>query len=424
MKDIQHKRTKPLELMWKRPIFILLALLIGWQIFGQSSEKESYINRYKDIAINEMERSGVPASIKLAQGLLESNAGKSTLARKANNHFGMKCGSQWKGRTYYKEDDDYDADGQLIKSCFRAYKNAEASYIAHSEFLRDPNKNYRYGFLFRLKPTDYKAWAKGLKKAGYATSPTYSQNLINVIESYKLYRYDQMLPGSVEEGNPEEIAAGIQRINDVKVVLANSGDTPADIALRTGVSISQLLKYNERLNSPTQDLRKNERVFLQRKRNNYRGKKKYHFVKQNESMFAIAQQYGLRLDKLLKKNRLTAGSEPAKGERIKIRGWLRVKTAPRLRSQAIPETDTNNDWDWEEESEEEPGGFDIDFGDPEEEEEEMDNEIPGQATYHVVVKGDTLFGLARKYSTSVEGIKELNNLSGNGISVGQRLRVK
>ncbi|MEM9261275.1 MAG: glucosaminidase domain-containing protein, partial [Bacteroidota bacterium] len=164
--------------------------------FVFSLDQERYIKRYKDIAIREMERSGVPASIKLAQGILESDSGKSRLASAANNHFGIKCGSQWKGEEYYKRDDDYDDNGQLIKSCFRKYRNPDASYVAHSEFLRDPAKSFRYGFLFRLDPTDYRGWAEGLRRAGYATNPRYPQLLISIIERYNLQQYDA--PGAVD----------------------------------------------------------------------------------------------------------------------------------------------------------------------------------------------------------------------------------
>ena len=151
-------------------------------------DQERYIKRYAKIAMREMERSGVPASIKLAQGIWESGAGTSTLARSANNHFGIKCGSNWKGDEYYKEDDDYNDQGRLIKSCFRKYRNADASYVAHSEFLRDPRKAFRYGFLFRLDPTDYKGWARGLSKAGYATDVNYSRRIIDIIERHNLTR--------------------------------------------------------------------------------------------------------------------------------------------------------------------------------------------------------------------------------------------
>lgn len=409
--------------MWKRFFFIAISLLMCWQIFGQKTPQAQYIDRYKAIAIKEMQRSGVPASIKLAQGILESDSGRSTLARRANNHFGMKCGSAWRGKTYDKEDDDYDADGNLVKSCFRVYKNGEASYIAHSEFLRDPNKNYRYGFLFRLDPLDYKAWARGLKKAGYATSPTYAQNIINTVERYELFRYDRMT--TVDE-EVSEIIADVPKINGVRVTLANGGETPADIALRSSVSISRLLKYNERLNEPAQQLKKNERVFLQPKRNGYRGKKKYHFVKANESMFSIAQQYGVKMSKLYKRNRMAEGSQAAEGEQIKLRGW-KVKTRPRLRSEA-PEEEGNTEFEWEENVPDidEQSGFEIEFND--DETGTPDSNTPEvedtERVFHRVLAGETLFGLSRKYGTTVEQIKEFNNLTSNVISVGQELRVK
>ncbi|NJO87484.1 MAG: glucosaminidase domain-containing protein, partial [Lewinella sp.] len=133
-------------------VFLLCLMYSGLAAqANQSPEQLRYIERYKDIAIREMERSGVPASIKLAQGILESDAGRSFLAQRANNHFGIKCGSEWNGEEVYREDDDFNDRGELIKSCFRGYRNPEASFVAHSEFLRDPNKTFRYGFLFRLE---------------------------------------------------------------------------------------------------------------------------------------------------------------------------------------------------------------------------------------------------------------------------------
>ena len=144
-----------------------------------------YIGRFKRIAIGEMERTGVPASIKLAQGLLESDAGRSTLSSGYNNHFGIKCHSTWQGERFYKEDDDIDPlTGQLIKSCFRVYKNADESFIAHSEFLRDPAKVNRYGSLFQLQRTDYVGWAQGLQRAGYATAQDYGDKLIKLIQFF------------------------------------------------------------------------------------------------------------------------------------------------------------------------------------------------------------------------------------------------
>ena len=156
---------------------------------------DSYIEAFQYIAVSEMERTGIPASIKLAQGLLESNWGRSELSTFAHNHFGIKCGSKWEGETYYRVDDDRDAQGNLRESCFRVFESDEASYIAHSEFLLS---NKRYAFLFDYSDTDYKAWAKGLRKAGYATDPNYPSKLIGVIKKYQLSRFDYMAPEELE----------------------------------------------------------------------------------------------------------------------------------------------------------------------------------------------------------------------------------
>ena len=282
----------------------LIIALICTTCFAQKGDRHAYINRYKDIAIREMERAGVPASIKLAQGILESNAGSSYLARKANNHFGMKCGSQWKGKKAYRKDDDFDENGKLIESCFRAYKSGDESYIAHSEFLRDPRKEHRYGFLFRLNPYDYKRWAHGLKKAGYATSATYATKLIKVIETYELQKYDKMTSTDVIVNNPSdkkiEPIAGIDlhMNNDVKMVFAKANETPQEIALKTDTKIKCILKYNEKLKAADEQLVEKTRIYIQPKRKAYRGKKKWHYVKKGDTMYDISQLYGVKLSKL------------------------------------------------------------------------------------------------------------------------------
>ncbi len=149
-----------------------------------------YVDQYSTIAVQEMERTGIPASITLAQGIIESRYGMSGLAKNSNNHFGIKCKGNWTGGKYYHKDDDY-VNGKLVKSCFRTYDNPADSYYDHSEFLL---VNKRYHFLFNLAKTDYKGWAKGLKKAGYATAKNYASLLINTIEKYELYQYDNRHP--------------------------------------------------------------------------------------------------------------------------------------------------------------------------------------------------------------------------------------
>lgn len=451
--------------MMRNSLMSLFLVTISLSLAAQDLSRSEYIDRFSEIAIAEMDRAGIPASIKLAQGILESNGGKSTLARKAKNHFGIKCHNDWKGKGYYIEDDDYDENGKLIKSCFRVYKNADASYIAHSEFLRDPKKRFRYGSLFNLDPQDYKAWARGLKQAGYATSPTYAEKLIRIIEQYELFRFDTMSLADI--GVRDNLDVGrknVASINDIKITLAGTGETAAAIAARTGTSIKRILKYNEKVKSQNQKLTKDTRVFLQRKRNNYRGKQRWHYVKAGQTLFDISQLYGVKLSKLEHKNRIPKGAEPAEGERIKIRGWFKIskKDTPKLRSKAeIQELEEM------EEGGETPIEIEIpvsnedneDFGEDlvpdlpvedvifEEEEEEIDEPLidpgtnPGTTTipdngnteteeppteigvFYTIQKGDTLFSISKRYGTTVEGIKRLNNLTSNTISIGQRLRI-
>ncbi|HHH50359.1 MAG TPA: LysM peptidoglycan-binding domain-containing protein [Saprospiraceae bacterium] len=473
--------------MIARSIFISLGLLLSTLVFSQRlPDREKYIKRYKDIAIREMERTGVPASIKLAQGLLESNAGKSVLARKAKNHFGVKCGSNWKGKTFYREDDDYDSFGNILESCFRVYRNAEASFIAHSEFLRDPRKEYRYGFLFRLDPQDYKRWAYGLKRAGYATNPNYPKLLINLIETYELYKYDT--PGGDTEPIAEDVPplledSGIFLVNGAKVVLAEAEDTPGKIANRTGVAVYRIIRYNELLDSDKEKIKAGARVFLQRKRSFFRGRQKWHYVKEGETMFSISQKYGVRLEKLYKKNRMEPGTEPAVGEKIKLRWRVRKGERPRLRTEVpIIEEDLDMETPDVELDEETPpvsvdesdvpsspqSGWDASpvtddttiedsFSGDEVTPPPTDNNstpkpvyVPEPVTnntttstpttpvpdtpipstnntdelYHKVARGDTLYKIARHYGTTVEAIKRMNQLHSDLIRSGWMLRVK
>lgn len=419
---------------------IILLVLFSWTtLVAKNKDIEKYIDTYQYIAISEMERTGVPASIKLAQGILESNAGRSTLARKANNHFGVKCGSRWKGKKYYKKDDDY-KNGKLVKSCFRKYKNSETSYLAHSDFLLE---NRRYGALFRLDPTNYKKWAKGLKKAGYATSKTYDKKLIRIIEEYKLYKYDEMASSDAiakaeKYSKPKEVFY----INDAKMTYAKIGETPATIAQRTNTSISRILKYNELITSNNQILAEKDRVFLQEKRRNFRGKKKYHLVSAGETMYDISQNYGLCLDRLYKKNKMSQGTQPAVGEQIRIRGknkkrpQLRTKIAPppppppvKIEAEeVITDSDTSED-----------GGFTpiLTPDEPIETALEPTIEMPPKETppvveppqietrrYHTVTKGETLWRISQYYGKTVEEIQRLNNLNTKIIKIGMRLRIE
>lgn len=458
-----------------KAIWLTVALLSSTQVWSQDQDFRNYIEKYKDIAVREMERAGIPASIKLAQGLLESNAGKSPLARHANNHFGIKCGNDWKGKTYMQEDDEYDDRGKLVKSCFRVYKNDEASFVAHSEFLRDPLKTNRYGFLFLIDPTDYRRWAQGLKRAGYATSATYPEKLISLIERYELHKFDRI--STVDFETPaEEVMVGILSVNDVRYVLSDSSETLADIARRTDVSLRSLLNYNEHIVDEGKAIPSGTKVFLQPKRKAYRGRQTWHYVKVDETMRDISMNYAINLVKLYKRNRMTLGSEPAVNERIKLRGW-KVKTRPRLSAEgAVPtpvpdQMPKDKDIDGQLEMEVENGNYNSPPVEVEPEPtlpvitpqkppaqppadlnpqtvnpnptpvtEDPFNETnvepvkpptnpdntPPAATpqYHTVIKGDTLWNISQRYGTTVDEIRRLNNLPNNNIQLGQQLRVK
>ena len=422
-----------------------------------------YVERYKEIAIQEMQRSGVPASIKLAQGMHESNYGRSELASRANNHFGIKCGNAWDGRTYFKEDDDYDpATGELIKSCFRVFRSAEASYVAHSEFLRDPSKEWRYGPLFRLDITDYRSWARGLKDAGYATDPSYPEKLIRLIETYQLYQYDRTIvppvladvsssdtPVQPGRETPVYSTGPVRYTNDVKYVLSGDREAVSAISQRTQVSLSQLIRYNEALTDGEQRLEQGTKVYLQPKRSTYRGRTIFHVVKSGESLLQISQEYGIKISALLKRNRLETGMEPAVGQSVKLRG-SKVKKAPEIAENPAQQDDFMLP-DTPRKENEKPATSPQPPANPQpavpatvrpkpepiiqsnnpatEIKPANGNSSNGQGAqgnppaWHEVKIGDTLWNIAQRYGTTVENLRRLNNLTNDSIQLGQRIRL-
>ncbi len=301
-------------------------------------DRIAYIKKYHRIAMSEMERAGIPASIKLAQGILESGDGKSRLAKYANNHFGMKCGGSWYGDTFYLEDDDHDKEGNLIKSCFRVYERPEDSYIAHSEFLHDPKKAYRYGFLFDLDVMNYKDWAHGLKKSGYATNPRYAQLLIGIIEANDLHEFDKgkvpkkykddskpiepVEPGEIEpcQVPPARpiVKNEVVEFNGIRMVFASEGQSLESISNFTGVSVSKLRKYND-LPEGKIKFEEGAKVYLRTKKRWWRSGSRWHCVNEGETMHGISQTYGISLRKLYKRNRMKPGTEPAEGQRVALR---------------------------------------------------------------------------------------------------------
>ena len=316
--------------MAKRPsiifAFLLIAALIpAFTAHAQSHTKKltraEYIEKYKDIAIEGMVEFGIPASITLAQGALESGNGNSRLAREANNHFGIKCHQGWEGPSIKMDDDKKN-------ECFRKYESAEASYKDHSFFL---SQRGRYAFLFELDKTDYKGWARGLKQAGYATNPNYANLLIDIIERYNLQKYDlyeddyvvvNEYPEEIPEDKNREYKAFAVGNNDRKIfinngrkfIFARKGDDFYKIADDFNMYNYQIWKYNDL--DKRDKLQEGQMIYLQKKKK--KAETAFHTVKPGETMHDIAQQYGIRLKQLYKKNRMKPGSKPRTGQVL----WL------------------------------------------------------------------------------------------------------
>lgn len=291
-----------------RTLGLLLSLFAILTVQGQSRNKqyEDYIKKYRDIAVEEMKRYHIPASITLAQGLLESGAGQGTLARKSNNHFGIKCGSDWRGKTV-KHDDD------ARNECFRVYKDPKESYRDHSKFLAG---RQRYAFLFKLKITDYKGWARGLKKAGYATNPRYAQQLIDIIERYDLDKYDKKggLKWMKENPNPHEPYIA----NGLLYIIARQGDTWKNISKEFDISQRKLRKYNDLYKG--YELQQGDILYLEKKNRKAPKGMYVHVLRNGESMYSISQKYGIRLKRLYKMNKMDFGeAAPKVGTILRIR---------------------------------------------------------------------------------------------------------
>ena len=276
---------------------------------------QQYIDQYQDMAIEQMKRWKIPASITLAQGLFESGAGQSDLTRRSNNHFGIKCHG-WTGRSVRKDDD-------ARNECFRAYDSAFDSFEDHSRFLASGR---RYRDLFKLDITDYKGWARGLKAAGYATNPQYANRLIELIQFYKLYRYDTakdydkfMIERTKDNSVNGQPLHPIKIYNKNYFLYARRGDTFRSIGKEIGISYKKIAKYNER--SPESPLAEGEIIWLKKKQKHapvdYKGR--LHYVRPGESMYAIAQQYGIRLESLYKINRLSPDYDIRVGDGLRLR---------------------------------------------------------------------------------------------------------
>lgn len=395
-----------------RSAIVCLLMIAG--VFAHAQQKPSvieYINTYKALAISEMQRTGIPAAIKLAQGIHETDAGNSELVRKSNNHFGIKCKSNWTGGKVYHDDD---ARGE----CFRSYSSSQDSYIDHSNFLKE---SPRYAFLFKLEPTDYEGWAYGLKKAGYATNVKYSQILIRIINEYHLQDYTLIALGKMDPADewlakqsnpvplPEEIKLenttgptdkvlpepeliypeGEFKINNTRVVYAKAGTALLALAEQYDVSLKRLLDFND-LNEENV-LARGQLIFLQRKRKI--GQQDFHVVQPGETVYDICQFEGVRLESLLEYNHLIKGMQPAEGEKLYLKAHAPAR--PLLATE-------------------------VKKGEP------MVSLVKNVSqqnnfTTHIVQVKETLFSIAKKYSVSIEKLMQWNNLASYDLKTGQEL---
>lgn len=350
----------------------------------QRMTPQDYIDQYKDLAISEMKRSGVPAAITLAQGILETESGNSDLLKRSNNHFGIKCKSNWTGPSVSHDDD---AQGE----CFRAYDNAEASYRDHSDFLRNSS---RYSFLFDLDPADYKGWAYGLKKAGYATNIKYANTLISYIEQYNLEQYTLagMLHGlngdeyKIAQGNisPEKTLPVtsdavpsnswiIYTLNRTKAINADAGTSLLAIAEKFHVRLSKLLEYNDLESDGI--LQNAQIIFLEKKP--VSGEQPSVTINTQKSAYTVSQENGIQLVSLCAYNNLKRSDNIASGTTVYLQPQSNAQTQQKTK----------------------------------------------ETVYHVVAPKEGLYGISKKYSVSVDQLRQWNGLQNNNLQTGQKLLI-
>jgi LysM repeat protein len=415
----------------KRKSFLVLigiAALCYSSVMAQSPAIVQYVNTYKFIAIKEMQRTGIPASIKLAQGILETEAGNSDLVKRSNNHFGIKCKNTWTGDKVYHDDDERG-------ECFRSYGSAEDSYKDHSDFLKN---SPRYAFLFDLDPEDYEGWARGLKKAGYATNPKYTQQLLKYIEDYDLQLYSLIALGkkslsdeapmyAADNNTTPEIAQvasrpapqknikqgiilpqpGLSkralypqeefRINDTKVLFALAGASLLAIAEQYDVKYQHLIDFNE-LTENEDIVKQDQLIFLQRKRR--QGGTEFHIFQKGETVYDIAQAEGIRLENLVSYNQPYINNILTEGQKIYLQKDA-AKQAIREEEKivavienaqtlsALPATTTTS----------------------------------GSTVKHIVLSKETLYSIAKKYDVGVDQLRSWNSLQKDEIKAGQQLLI-
>ena len=388
-----------------KKIFLLITSVTFSQILcAQYITVAQYVAQYKDIAVREMKRMGVPAAISLAQGILETENGNSDLVKKSNNHFGIKCKSTWTAGSVSHDDD---ARGE----CFRLYKDADESYRDHSNFLRG---NDRYSFLFKLDPRDYKAWAYGLRKAGYATNPSYPQILIKNIEENNLEQYTLEAAGEIpvfdrskysddpedkeisdvlksagknntEPGNTDLSEPTKLTINGSRALFVPEGTSLLAIASQNNINLARLLQINDLEKDGL--LEKDQFIFLEKKQTH--GNRDYYIVQQNETIYDVAQKNGIILQSLYDYNKISATDNIYPGTKILLRPAS--GNQPSTTANVSIQPDLNNQ-----------------------------ARIIESKTHEVQPK-ESLYSISKKYAVTVSQLREWNNLKDNSLKIGQQI---
>lgn len=419
-----------------KQIISLFLCLLGFISFAQDDVKpkltvEQYIEKYSALAVEEMYRSHIPASITLAQGILESGNGNSRLATQANNHFGIKCKNTWTGQTLHEDDD-------APQECFRKYDAAIDSYRDHSDFLMNGK---RYAFLFDLDSKDYKAWAFGLKKAGYATNPQYPELIISFIEKHHLNKFDDVKISEEEKTEKAEAKAEIVKtygkeiiINGVPAITAKANESYAQIALNYDIKVYNIYKFNDL--QKDDECKAGDTIYLKNKKNKAEIET-YTFAK-GDNIHIISQRFAIKLEKILARNNLALSQQPAIGQLIYFNA---------SRPQAIIIADNTIQKDSVEiiKTEISPNVIKIDtivlnetvYEDPKKNIETMypinentmsyfdtlEEKKAELSFFHTVQAGETLYGIAKKYNVKTDALQFLNALKNNNIEIGQKLIV-
>ncbi len=383
----------------KKTCFILFSFIVSvLVVHGQKLSQEEYILKYKNLAISEMYRSGVPASITLAQGILETESGNSPLVLRSNNHFGIKCKSNWNGPSVSHDDDEKD-------ECFRAYGSAEESYRDHSDFLKN---SPRYAFLFNYESTNYKDWAYGLKQAGYATNPRYPEMLIKFIETNNLQKFDTadfLLAKNVDpepsyevfniivpENNPPDnkqasayLAFSNHVVNGSKAIFVPEGTSLLAIATKQKIHLSKLLEINDLKKDGI--LERSQFIFLEKKAS--QGEIEFYIAEAGESIYDVAQKNGVLLESILLFNKLGVNDRLQPGRKLYLKQPATALIKPA------------------------PASFII---------EKIKNVEAEKENYtHTVEPKEGLYAISKRYGISVDQIKNWNNLTDDHLKIGQEL---